>query len=35
MKNGFYTKIALENVKKNGRLYLPRILAEAGLLGCF
>ena len=35
MKNGFYTKIALENVKKNGRLYIPRILAEAGLLGCF
>ena len=35
MKNGFYTRIALENVKKNGRLYWPRILAEAGLLGCF
>lgn len=35
MKNGFYFRIALENVKKNGRLYWPRILAEAGLLGCF
>lgn len=35
MKNGFYTRIALANVKKNGRLYWPRILAEAGLLGCF
>ena len=35
MKHGFYTRIALENVKKNGRLYGPRILAEAGLLGCF
>ena len=35
MKNGFYTKIAADNIQKNGRLYWPRILAEAGLLGCF
>ena len=35
MKHGFYTKIAAENIRKNRRLYLPRILAEAGLLGCF
>ena len=35
MKRGFYTKIAADNIRKNGRLYLPRILAEAGLLGCF
>ena len=35
MKHGFYTKIAAENIRKNRRLYIPRILAEAGLLGCF
>ncbi len=35
MKHGFYSRIAAENIKKNTRLYLPRILAEAGLLGCF
>ena len=35
MKHGVYSKIAVENIKKNTRLYLPRILAEAGLLGCF
>ena len=35
MKLGFYARIAADNVKKNLRLYLPRILAEAGLLGCF
>ena len=35
MKTGFYTRIASENIRKNRRLYLPRILAEAGLLGCF
>lgn len=35
MKHGFYTRIAAENIRKNRRLYLPRILAEAGLLGCF
>ncbi len=35
MKTGFYSRIAAENIRKNMRLYLPRILAEAGLLGCF
>ena len=35
MKHGFYARIAAENIRKNTRLYLPRILAEAGLLGCF
>ena len=35
MKHGFYTKLAAENIRKNRRLYLPRILAEAGLLACF
>ena len=35
MKHGFYSRIAAENIKKNTRLYLPRILSEAGLLGCF
>ena len=35
MKRGFYAKIALGNLQKNARLYVPRILAETGLLGCF
>lgn len=35
MKYGFYSRIAAENIRKNRRLYLPRVLAEAGLLGCF
>lgn len=35
MKTGFYSKIAAGNIKNNARLYIPRILAEAGLLGCF
>ena len=35
MKHGFYARIAAENIRKNTRLYLPRILAETGLLGCF
>ena len=35
MKRGFYLKIASGNIKKNMQIYLPRILAEAGLLGCF
>lgn len=34
MKRGFYLKIAFENIRKNTQLYIPRILAEAGLLGC-
>lgn len=35
MKTGLYSKIAAGNIKNNARLYIPRILAEAGLLGCF
>ena len=35
MKHGFFSRIAAENIKKNTRLYVPRILAETGLLGCF
>ncbi|MBQ6570084.1 MAG: ABC transporter permease [Clostridia bacterium] len=35
MKTGYFFKIAAGNIKKNTRLYIPRILAEAGLLGCF
>ena len=30
MKHGFYSRIAMENIQKNRRLYIPRILAEAG-----
>ena len=35
MKRGFYFRLAVENIRKHGRLYIPRMLAEAGLLGCF
>ena len=35
MKSGFYSKIAFGNLKKNARFYIPRILTEVGLLGCF
>lgn len=35
MKHGFYAKIAAQNIRKNARLYIPRMLTEAGLLGCF
>lgn len=35
MKLKFAFRIAADNMKKNQRLYVPRILAEAGLLGCF
>lgn len=34
MKVGFYSKLAVSNMKKNRRFYIPRILSEAGLLGC-
>lgn len=34
MRTGFYSKIAVDNIRKNPRLYIPRILAESGLLGC-
>lgn len=35
MNRGFYRKLAWSNVRKNARFFLPRILAETGLLGCF
>lgn len=35
MRNGFYRKLAASNVRKNMRFFLPRILAETGLLGGF
>lgn len=35
MKNRFYTRLAAQNLRKHARLYVPRVLAEAGLLGCF
>lgn len=35
MKTGFFLKTAWGNIKKNYRFFIPRILAEAGLLGCF
>lgn len=35
MRTGFYSRFAVENIRKNSRLYIPRILTEAGLLGCF
>ena len=35
MKRGYYRKLALNNIKKNYPFFIPRILAEAGLLGCF
>lgn len=35
MKLGFYSRIAADNVRKNYRFFVPRILAEAGLLGSF
>jgi len=35
MKRFFYGKLAINNIKKNYRFFIPRILAETGLLGCF
>ena len=35
MKHEFFSRIAAQNIKKNTRLYVPRVLAETGLLGCF
>ena len=35
MRTGFYSRFAVANIRKNKRLYIPRILTEAGLLGCF
>lgn len=35
MKHSVYARIAAATVRANPRLYVPRVLAEAGLLGCF
>ena len=35
MNSGFSFKMAADNIRRNARLYAPRVLAEAGLLGCF
>ena len=35
MKRGFYSKLALNNIRKNARFFFPRIGTEAGLLACF
>jgi len=35
MRLNFYAKFAADNLRKNPRLYVPRILSQAGLLGCF
>lgn len=35
MNSSFYRKIAWNNIKKNYRFFIPRILSEMGLLGCF
>ena len=35
MKQGLVRKLAFENIKKNYRFFIPRILTEVGLCGCF
>ncbi len=35
MRSGMYAKIAVDNLKKNHRLYIPYILSGSGLLACF
>lgn len=35
MTIGFFPKLALSNITKNRRFFVPRILSEAGLLACF
>lgn len=35
MKSGLCRKLAIENVRKNYRFFIPRILTETGLLACF
>ena len=35
MKSGLCLKMAIGNIKKNYRFFIPRILAETGLLACF
>lgn len=34
MKHGFFPTVAWGNIKKNYRFFVPRILAETGLLSC-
>ena len=34
MKLGFYSKLALNNIRKNFRFFLPRIATEGGLVAC-
>lgn len=35
MKLGFYSKLAINNIRKNSRFFFPRICTEAGLIACF
>ena len=35
MKLGFYGRLAMNNIRKNARFFLPRIGTEAGLAACF
>ncbi|MDD7389718.1 MAG: ABC transporter permease [Lachnospiraceae bacterium] len=35
MRHGFYLKMAVTNIKKNSRLYLPQMVTEAGLAAMF
>lgn len=35
MKSGLCRRLALGNIRKNYRFFIPRILTEAGLLACF
>ena len=35
MKSSLFRKTARSNIKKNYRFFVPRMLAEAGLLACF
>ncbi len=35
MRKGIYSRLALSNFRKNRRFFVPRILAEAGLLAVF
>ena len=30
-----YLRMALQNIRKNARFFIPRILTEAGLLACY
>jgi len=35
MRKKLYARIAMGNLKKNYRFFIPRVLAEAGLIACF